>query len=47
VIQQQIENPLASEILKGEFPEGSAVRIDFRNGEFTFERLEQPHAIES
>lgn len=40
VIQQQLENPLAAEILKGEFPEGSTVRIDFQNGEFTFERSE-------
>jgi ATP-dependent Clp protease ATP-binding subunit ClpB len=37
VIQQQIQNPLASEILKGEFPEGSVVRVDYRDGEFTFE----------
>jgi ATP-dependent Clp protease ATP-binding subunit ClpB len=37
VIQQQIQNPLASEILKGEFPEGSAVRVDYRDGEFSFE----------
>ena len=37
VIQQQIQNPLASEILKGEFPEGSVVRVDFQDGEFTFE----------
>jgi ATP-dependent Clp protease ATP-binding subunit ClpB len=37
VIQQQIQNPLAGEILKGEFPEGSVVRVDFHDGEFTFE----------
>jgi ATP-dependent Clp protease ATP-binding subunit ClpB len=37
VIQQQIQNPLAGEILKGEFPEGSVVRVDFHGGEFTFE----------
>ncbi|MEX2142349.1 MAG: ATP-dependent chaperone ClpB [Pirellulales bacterium] len=37
VIQQQIQNPLAAEILKGEFPEGSVVRVDFRDGAFTFE----------
>jgi ATP-dependent Clp protease ATP-binding subunit ClpB len=37
VIQQQIQNPLASEILKGEFPEGSVVRVDYRDGEFSFE----------
>lgn len=40
VIQQRVANPLAREILKGEFPEGSAVRIDYRDGEFTFERSE-------
>jgi len=37
VIQQQIQNPLASELLKGEFAEGSTVRIDFDGEEFTFE----------
>jgi len=38
VIQQQVQNPLATEILKGEFPEGAQVRIDFRDGEFVFDR---------
>jgi ATP-dependent Clp protease ATP-binding subunit ClpB len=38
VIQQQIQNPLATEILKGRFGEGVVVRVDYRNGEFTFER---------
>ena len=36
VIQQEIQNPLASELLKGAFPEGSTVRIDFDGSEFTF-----------
>jgi ATP-dependent Clp protease ATP-binding subunit ClpB len=45
VIQQQVQNPLASEILKGGFPEGSIVRIDFRHGEFAFEREEQREAV--
>jgi ATP-dependent Clp protease ATP-binding subunit ClpB len=40
VIQQQIQNPLASEILKGRFGEGTIVRVDYRDGEFTFERIE-------
>jgi len=39
VIQQRIQNPLAVEMLKQEFEEGSRVRIDYRDGEFTFERL--------
>jgi ATP-dependent Clp protease ATP-binding subunit ClpB len=36
VIQQQVQNPLASELLKGTFPEGSTVRIDYDGSEFTF-----------
>ncbi len=40
VIQQKIQNPLAAEILKKEFTEGSRVEVDYRDGEFTFERLE-------
>ena len=40
VIQQQIQNPLATEILKGEFGEGSTVRVDFRGDEFVFEKTE-------
>jgi ATP-dependent Clp protease ATP-binding subunit ClpB len=38
VIQQQIQNPLATELLKREFTEGTRVRIDFADGEFTFQR---------
>jgi len=45
VIQQQVQNPLATEILKGEFPEGSVVRLDFRDGEFAFEREEQHEPV--
>jgi ATP-dependent Clp protease ATP-binding subunit ClpB len=40
VIQQQLQNPLASEILKGRFGEGVTIRIDYRDGAFTFERSE-------
>ncbi|MFM8283210.1 MAG: ATP-dependent chaperone ClpB [Planctomycetaceae bacterium] len=36
VIQQQLQNPLARELLSGRFPEGSRVRIDFLQDEFTF-----------
>src|SRR6202040_326693 len=36
VIQSELQNPLASELLKGEYPEGSTVRIGFEDGEFTF-----------
>ncbi len=38
VIQQKVQNPLASELLRGESAPGSTVRIDFRDDSFTFER---------
>jgi len=40
VIQQSIQNPLAMEILKRGVAEGSRVAVDWRDGEFTFERIE-------
>jgi ATP-dependent Clp protease ATP-binding subunit ClpB len=36
VIQQQLQNELARELLSGRFPEGSIVRIDFVQDGFTF-----------
>jgi ATP-dependent Clp protease ATP-binding subunit ClpB len=36
VIQQRLQNPLASEILRGSLPEKSTVRIDFDGEEFVF-----------
>ncbi len=36
VIQQELQNPLASELLKGEYPEGSTIRIDYDGADFTF-----------
>jgi ATP-dependent Clp protease ATP-binding subunit ClpB len=38
VIQQQLQNALARELLSGAFPEGSTVRIDFVQDGFTFTR---------
>jgi ATP-dependent Clp protease ATP-binding subunit ClpB len=40
VIQQRLQNPLATELLRGEYPPGSTIRIDAQNGEFTFARVE-------
>ena len=37
VIQQRLQNPLAVELLKKESAAGTRVRIDFVDGEFTFE----------
>ncbi|MGA2032583.1 MAG: ATP-dependent chaperone ClpB [Thermoguttaceae bacterium] len=42
VIQQRIQNPLAVELLKHEYAAGTRVRIDYADGEFSFERLDQP-----
>jgi ATP-dependent Clp protease ATP-binding subunit ClpB len=36
VIQQQLQNPLASELLKGEFAEGSVIQIGYDGEDFTF-----------
>ena len=35
-LQQEIENPLATRILEGEFPEGSTVKVGVQTGEFVF-----------
>ena len=40
VIQQSLQNPLATELLRDEYPEGATVEIDHRDGEFTFQRAE-------
>ncbi len=36
VVQQELQNPLASELLKGAFEEGSKIRIDYDGADFTF-----------
>jgi len=40
VIQQRLQNPLAVELLKQESSAGTRVRIDYGDGEFTFDQLE-------
>jgi ATP-dependent Clp protease ATP-binding subunit ClpB len=37
VIQQRIQNYLATELLEGHYPPGSVVRADYRDGKFLFE----------
>ncbi len=37
-IQQQIENPLAQHILRGEFTPGDTIRVGIRDGRLTFSR---------
>jgi ATP-dependent Clp protease ATP-binding subunit ClpB len=36
VIQNELQNPLASELLKGGFPDGSTINVDYDGTEFTF-----------
>jgi ATP-dependent Clp protease ATP-binding subunit ClpA len=38
VIQQRLQNPLAVELLKKESAAGTRVRIDYLDGEFTFDQ---------
>jgi ATP-dependent Clp protease ATP-binding subunit ClpB len=38
-IQQQLENPLASELLAGKFADGDAIKIDADSHKFTFEKV--------
>ncbi len=39
VIQNRLQNSLANAILSGEFPEGSTIKVDSQNEEFTFASL--------
>ncbi len=43
-IQQQVENPLAERILKGEFGPGDRIRIGAREGKLTFSKVEERRA---
>ncbi|MEX0867293.1 MAG: ATP-dependent chaperone ClpB [Pirellulales bacterium] len=40
VIQRRVQNPLSRELLKGQYSDSTGVRIDFRDGEFLFERFD-------
>jgi ATP-dependent Clp protease ATP-binding subunit ClpB len=37
IIQQRLQNPLATELLRGDYAEGATVRIDYVADGFTFE----------
>jgi ATP-dependent Clp protease ATP-binding subunit ClpB len=42
VIQQRLQTPLATELLRGRIPPGGGVRIDYQGDEFTFEPVTPP-----
>lgn len=45
LIQQQIENPISSLIIKQEIKEGDTALVNFQNGEFIFSRREVPGEV--
>ncbi|HEX4130202.1 MAG TPA: ATP-dependent chaperone ClpB [Pirellulales bacterium] len=47
VVQQKIQNPLAGALLRGSFPPHSIVKVDYRDGEFTFERVAEGEVVET
>jgi len=47
VLKQSVQNPLATELLRGNFPEGASVEIDFIGDAFTFERIDEEQLQES
>jgi ATP-dependent Clp protease ATP-binding subunit ClpB len=44
VIQQQVQDPLAMALLRGEFSEGDKVQVDAQNGHLSFEKVEEATA---
>ncbi len=47
VIQQQIQNPLATELLRGRLVQGDAVQIGFAADQFTFEPIHQEGLVQA
>ncbi len=47
VIQQRLQNPLAVELLKGEFDEGDTVHVEFADGDFTFDKVVEAEVVET
>jgi len=45
VIQQKLQNALATELLRGEFKEGSIVRVDVRGDEFMFAHAQEEAGV--
>lgn len=44
-IEREVLNPLAQKVLARAVLDGDTVRVDFRNGEFVFERMEQTEPV--
>jgi ATP-dependent Clp protease ATP-binding subunit ClpB len=44
VLQNRVENPLAKEILAGNFHPGDTIEVDVEGGDFVFHRKENGYA---
>jgi ATP-dependent Clp protease ATP-binding subunit ClpB len=44
-IQRRIQNPLALKVLEGAFAPGDTVRVDYKDGEFVFEKAQAREAV--
>ena len=47
VIQQRIQNALATELLKGEFEDGAGIRVDSQHGEFVMQTIARSGGTET
>ena len=45
VIQQRLENPIATKVLGGEFEPGDTIEVDYQGKSFTFKRAERAEKI--
>ncbi|MPZ49638.1 MAG: AAA domain-containing protein, partial [Dehalococcoidia bacterium] len=45
-IERRVENPLSKRILAGDFQEGDHIVVDFRDGEYTFTKVDSPAVVE-
>ncbi|GIW96856.1 MAG: chaperone protein ClpB [Pirellulaceae bacterium] len=45
VIQQRLQNPLARELLEGDFEEGDTIKIDWQDGRFVFTKVTSPEEV--
>ena len=46
VIQKEVQNPLATSLLKQSYPEGATLVVDFRDGRFQFRSADTPEPAE-
>ncbi len=45
VIQQRLENPIATMVLGGDFEPGDTIEVDYEGKSFTFKRAERAEKV--